>query len=111
MYIPLVDLQMQYKGIEDELKAAIHSVLASSNYIMGNEVINLEEKMSKYLGVKHCISVASGTDALVIALKSLGIGKGDEVITSPFTFFATAESISSLGATPVFVDVKEDTFK
>lgn len=110
MKIPLVDLKAQFTTIEDELKEAIYSVLSSGEYINGEEVTLLEEEICEYLGAKHCITVGNGTDGLVIALKALGIGPGDEVITSPFTFFASAESISQVGATPVFVDVKKDSF-
>lgn len=110
MKIPLVDLKAQFNSIEDELKKAIYSVLSSGEYINGEEVTLLEEEICEYLGAKHCITVGNGTDGLVIALKALGIGPGDEVLTSPFTFFASAESISQVGATPVFVDVKKDSF-
>jgi dTDP-4-amino-4,6-dideoxygalactose transaminase len=110
MKIPLVDLKAQFTTIEDKLKEAIYSVLSSGEYINGEEVTLLEEEICEYLGAKHCITVGNGTDGLVIALKALGIGPGDEVITSPFTFFASAESISQVGATPVFVDVKKDSF-
>lgn len=85
-------------------------VLSSANYIMGKNVTEFEMEFAEYIGVKHAISVGNGTDALVIALKSLGIGNGDEVITSTFTYFASAEAISAVGATPVFVDVEKETF-
>lgn len=110
MEISLIDLKAQYDIIGDQLNTAVLDVLSSSNYIMGKNVAEFEKEFSEYLGVKHSISVANGTDALVIALKSLGIGEGDEVITTTFTFFASAESISAVGATPVFVDVDLDTF-
>ncbi|MDF2504124.1 DegT/DnrJ/EryC1/StrS family aminotransferase [Clostridium sp.] len=110
MNISLIDLKAQYRSLSGELNNAVSNVLSSANYIMGKNVIEFEKEFSNYLGVKHSISVGNGTDALIIALKSLGIGKGDEVITSPFTFFATAESISSVSATPVFVDIEKDTF-
>ena len=77
---------------------------------MGKTVIDFEKAFAEYVGVKHAISVGNGTDGLVIALKAMGIGEGDEVITTPFTFFATAEAISAVGGTPVFVDVYKDTF-
>lgn len=108
--IPLIDLKAQYKSISKELDKVTIDVLSGSNYIIGENVKAFEKEFSEYLNVKHSISVGNGTDALVIALKALGIGEGDEVITSTFTFFATAESISAVGATPVFVDVKKDTF-
>ena len=110
MDIQLVDLKAQYKILENELDYITKEVLCSTNYIMGKYVANFEEEFAKYIGVKHAISVGNGTDALVIALKSLGIGYGDEVITSTFTYFASAECISAVGATPVFVDVEKDTF-
>lgn len=110
MNISLIDLKEQYKGIKDECDKVALEVLNSANYIMGDNVLQFENEFSEYLGIKHSISVGNGTDALVIALKAMGIGKGDEVITTPFTFFATAESISAVGAKPVFVDVKLDTF-
>ncbi|MGO1470916.1 MAG: DegT/DnrJ/EryC1/StrS family aminotransferase, partial [Tissierella sp.] len=110
MNIPLIDLKAQYENLKDELDKVTLDVLSSSKYIMGENVKKFEEEFSKYLGAKHSISVGNGTDALVIALKALGIGEGDEVITSTYTFFATAESISAVGATPVFIDVKKDTF-
>lgn len=110
MQIPLINLKEQYKSIKSEADRKILEVLSSAQYIMGENVKAFESEFSKYIGVKHSISVANGTDALLIALKALGIGEGDEVITTPFTFFATAESISAVGATPVFVDVRLDNF-
>ncbi|HBQ25256.1 MAG TPA: transcriptional regulator, partial [Syntrophomonas sp.] len=110
MKIPLIDLKRQYVAIKDELEQAVLEVLAGAQYIMGNNVKAFQKEFADYIGVKHAIAVGNGTDALVIALEALGIGPGDEVITTPFTFFATAESISAVGATPVFVDVRLDTF-
>lgn len=110
MNIPLIDLKAQYKSISRELNASVVEVLSSTNYIMGKKVIDLENQFAELVGAKHAISVGNGTDALIIALKALGIKEGDEVITSTFTFFATAESISAVGAVPVFVDVRKDTF-
>lgn len=110
MNIPLIDLKAQYKSIAEDLDRVTKEVLSSAGYIMGKNVTEFEKEFAEYLGVKHAISVGNGTDALVIALKSLGIGSGDEVITTPFTFFATAETISAVGATPVFVDVEKETF-
>lgn len=107
---PILDLKPQYAQIKDDVQAAIERVLSSSRFIMGPEVKQFEEEVAAYLGVKHAIGVNSGTDALVIGLKALGIGAGDEVITTPFSFFATAESISNVGAKPVFVDVEARTF-
>lgn len=110
MQIPLIDLKRQYATIKSESDKKVLDILSSANYIMGDNVKNFENEFADYIGVKHTISVANGTDALIIALKALGIGDGDEVITTPFTFFASAESISTVGATPVFVDVRLDTF-
>ena len=110
MNIPLIDLKAQYQSLAEELNNATIGVLSSANYIMGENVIEFEKEFAKFIGVKHAISVGNGTDALVIALKAMGISEGDEVITTPFTFFATAEAISAVGATPVFVDVDKDTF-
>jgi len=106
MNIPLIDLRAQYNSISKELDKATIDVLSSAAYIMGKNVT----EFAGYIGTKHAISVGNGTDALVIALKALGIGEGDEVITSTFTYFASAECISAVGATPVFVDVEKDTF-
>lgn len=110
MNIPLVDLKAQYKTIEDKAVKAVSEVLSSANYIMGKDVIEFEKEFAEYVGAKHAISVGNGTDALVIALMACGIKAGDEVITTTFTFFSTAESISAIGATPVFVDVEKDTY-
>jgi len=110
MQIPLINLKKQYESIKDEVDKAVSEVLSGAQYIMGTNVKEFEKEFSEYLGVKHAISVGNGTDALIIALKALGIGEGDEVITTPWTFFATAESISFVGATPVFADVRLDTF-
>ena len=110
MKIPLIDLKRQYANIKKEAEKAVLEVLANAQYIMGENVKAFEQEFAEYIGVKHAISVANGTDSLVISLEALGIGPGDEVITTPFTFFATAESISAVGATPVFLDVRKDTF-
>jgi dTDP-4-amino-4,6-dideoxygalactose transaminase len=108
--IPILDLSPQYQSLKPEIYAAIDRVLESGQFIMGPDVKQFEQEVATYLGVKHAISVNSGTDALVIGLRSMGIGAGDEVITTPFSFFATAESISSVGATPIFVDIDPQTF-
>ncbi|WP_291652510.1 DegT/DnrJ/EryC1/StrS family aminotransferase [Clostridium sp.] len=110
MNIPLIDLKAQYDSLAEKLDKAALGVLSSANYIMGKTVTDFEKEFADFIGVKHAISVGNGTDALVLALKSMGIGEGDEVITTPFTFFATAETISAVGATPVFVDVDKETF-
>jgi len=103
--IPVLDLSPQLEALWDELNRAIQGVLRGTHFILGPEERAFEEEAARYLGVKHAIGVNSGTDALVIALRALGVGPGDEVLTTPFTFFATAEAISHVGATPVFVDV------
>jgi dTDP-4-amino-4,6-dideoxygalactose transaminase len=108
--IPILDLKPQYNSIKAEIHEAIDRVLESGAFIMGPDVKLFEQEVAEYLGVKHAIGVNSGTDALVIGLRSLGIGAGDEVITTPFSFFATAESISNVGAKPVFVDIDANTF-
>ncbi|MBM4399181.1 MAG: DegT/DnrJ/EryC1/StrS family aminotransferase [Candidatus Cloacimonetes bacterium] len=110
MKVPLLDLHAQYDPILPQLKKAMDDVLAGHNYIMGSQVKDFESKMSEYLGIKYAIGCASGTDALVLAIKALGIGDGDEVITTPFTFFATASSIWRNNAKPVFVDIDKKTF-
>lgn len=110
MNVKILDLSRQYETIQDEVEKAVCEQMKSGMYIGGNAVANFEEKFANYIGVKHAISVNSGTDALIIALKALGIKEGDEVITTPFTFFATAETIAMVGATPVFADVEEDTY-
>lgn len=107
--IEFIDLKSQYAALRDNVNARIQAVLDHGQYIMGPEVAELEKKLAAYAGVSHCITVSSGTEALLISLMALGIGPGDEVITSPFTFAATAEVIALVGATPVFVDVEPDT--
>ncbi len=107
--IPFIDLKTQYRALEDSIKARMHKVLEHGQYIMGPEVRELEQKLEAYTGAKHCITVASGTEALLISLMAMGIQSGDEVITTPFTFVATAEVIVLLGAKPVFVDIEPDT--
>jgi dTDP-4-amino-4,6-dideoxygalactose transaminase len=107
--IPVLDLAPQLDALWPELNHAIQKVLRSGHYIMGPEVKAFEEETARYLGVRHTVACNSGTDALFIALRALGLGPGDEVITTPFTFFATAEAISHVGATPVFVDVDPES--
>lgn len=108
--IPILDPLPEVEALWDDLNAAIQGVLRSGRFIMGPEVTAFEAEAAEYLGVGHAVGVNSGTDALVIGLKALGIGSGDEVITTPFTFFATAEAISQVGAVPVFVDIDPDTY-
>ncbi|KYZ76417.1 aminotransferase DegT [Anaerosporomusa subterranea] len=108
--MPFIDLKTQQDKIRPSLNARIAKVLEHGQYIMGPEVYELEEKLAAYVGVKHCISMSNGTDSLMIALMAFGIGQGDEVITTPFTFIATAEVTAFLGATPVFVDIDPKTY-
>jgi dTDP-4-amino-4,6-dideoxygalactose transaminase len=109
-HIPLFDLTQQYKMLEAEASAAVLEVLASGQYINGSLVKEFEQQFADYIGTTVCIACNSGTDALYLALRSLDIGAGDEVITTPFTFIATAEMISAAGATSVFVDIDPHTF-
>ena len=109
MNVPLLDLSRQYAGLKDQLEPKILEVAQSCKYIMGPYVQDFEKKVAEHLGVKHAIGVASGTDGLVLSLEAFGVKPGDEVITTPFTFFATSESIANVGAIPVFVDVEPDT--
>jgi UDP-2-acetamido-2-deoxy-ribo-hexuluronate aminotransferase len=108
--IPFIDLQSQFARIQPEVEAAMLAVVRSGQFILGPEVARLEQRLADYVGVKHCISCASGTDALVMALMAKGIGPGDAVFTVPFTFMASAEAIVTVGATPIFVDVAADSF-
>jgi len=110
MRVPLLDLQAQYATIRDEVRAAVDGVFASQQFVLGAEVQALEEEIARYSQTKFAIGCASGSDALLLALMSCGVGEGDEVITSPFSFFATASSITRLGARPVFVDIDEKTY-
>jgi UDP-2-acetamido-2-deoxy-ribo-hexuluronate aminotransferase len=107
--LQFIDLKAQQDAIRPQLEQRIHHVLHHGQYIMGPEVKELEDKLAAYTGAKHCVTVASGTEALLISLMALGVGPGDEVITTPFTFAATAEVIVLLGATPVYVDIEPDT--
>jgi dTDP-4-amino-4,6-dideoxygalactose transaminase len=110
MTIPLVDLKAQYDSIRDEIDAAIHRVVRSGQFILGSEVKAFEEEMAAYCGTRFAVGVASGTDALYLVLLACGIKAGDEVITTPFTFIATAESIAKCGAKPVFADIGPKTY-
>lgn len=108
--IPILDLQEQYGALEQEIDAAVKQVLTSGRFVLGPIVEDFEHRMADYCECRHGIGVASGTDALRLSLTTLGIGPGDEVITTPFTFVATANTISHTGATPVFVDIDPRTY-
>ena len=110
MKVPFFDLAVQFKSIEDEIKAAVDEVFQNQQFIMGPKVQALEEAIAGYCRTRHAVAVASGSDALLLSLMALGIGTGDEVLLPPFTFFATAGSVSRLGATPVFVDLDRETY-
>src|SRR3984893_5807880 len=108
--VPLVDLQAQYRPLRDEILSAVTRVCDSQRFIMGPEIGALEDELARMLGIEHAVAVSSGTDALLLALMTLGIGSGDEVITSAHSFFATAAAIVRVGARPVFVDIDPVTF-
>ena len=110
MKIPILDLRPEVELLWEDLNRAVQEVLRSGRFVLGPNVQAFEEEVAAYMGVKHAIGMNSGTDALLIALRSAGIGPGDEVITTPFTFYATAEAVSLAGATPVFVDIDEESF-
>ena len=110
MKVPLLDLKVQYRPIRAEIMAALESVCDEQAFILGARVADLEKDIQHYVGASHAVGVASGTDAILLSLMACGVGPGDEVVTVPYTFFATAGSISRLGAKPVFVDIKPDTY-
>jgi dTDP-4-amino-4,6-dideoxygalactose transaminase len=108
--VPLVDLQAQYRPLRDEILSAVTRVCDSQRFIMGPEIDALEDELARMLGIDHAVAVSSGTDALLLALMTLGIGPGDEVITSAYSFFASAGAIVRVGASPIFVDIDPETF-
>lgn len=110
MKVPLLDLQAQYAAIKSEVDAAVRDVLDRQQFVLGDKVEQLEEQVAGYVGTEYAVGVASGTDAILLSLRALGIGAGDEVITTAFSFFATAGAIVNVGATPVFVDIDPKTF-
>ena len=110
MKVPPLDLVRQYHAIKDELDAAVGEVMASGRYVLGEHVERLEGEIAQDVGVAHAVACASGSDALLLSLVALGVGPGDEVVTTPFTFFATASCIARLGARPVFADIDPQTF-
>jgi dTDP-4-amino-4,6-dideoxygalactose transaminase len=105
-----IDLQVQFRRVEPQMRARMDAVLAHGRFIMGPEVAELEGRLAAFCGAAHCVSCASGTEALIMALMAWGIGPGDAVFVPPFTFFATAEAVALLGATPVMVDIDRETF-
>ena len=110
MKVPLLDLTRQYKSIKEEINFNLNNVLCSQSFILGKEVDGLERKIAEYCGTEYAIGVASGTDALLLSLRALDVGNGDFVVTTPFTFFSTAGVIHNVGATPVFIDIRKDTY-
>ena len=110
MNVPFLDIRRQYQMIKEEIDGRIAAVMESCTFIGGSTVQEFERQAAEFLGVKHALGCSDGTQALVLALHACGVGPGDEVITTPFTFFATAEAIASLGAAPVFVDIREDNY-
>ena len=110
MPVPLLDLTRQYQGLKTDIDAAVARVLAHAKFIMGPEVATFEKEVSEKLGVAHAIGVASGSDALILALRAVGVGPGHEVIVPTFSFFATAGSVTHVGATPVFCDIRSDDY-
>ena len=110
MAVPVLNLKAQYAEIRDRIDAAVHQVLESGQFVLGPNVSALEEELARFLGVARAVTLASGTDALHLALRAVGVGPQDFVLTSSFTFVASATAVSYIGARPVFVDIQPDTF-
>ena len=110
MNVPLLDLKAQFLGIKKEVMDVVETVCEEQGFVLGPRVVELEQALASYVGASYAVGVASGSDALLLSLMAVGVGQGDEVITVPFTFFATAGAVSRLGAKPVFVDIRPDTF-
>ena len=108
--IPQFDLKRQYELLKKEIDTELRKVLNSGKFILGENVQEIEERISNYLDVNYAVSCNSGTDAIFLALKSINVGNGDEVITTPFTFISTVEAIINIGAKPIFADIDEDSF-
>ena len=110
MQVPLLDLKEQNEKLRPEIEAALSRVLDTNGFILGSEVAELEKELATYCGSRHAIGCASGSDAILLALMALDVGPGDEVITTPYSFFATVSAITRIGAKPVFVDIDPDTY-
>jgi len=110
MKVPLLDLTQQYKSLEKEMLTAVERVLSSGRYILGPEVTALEKEIADYCGVQHAVACASGTDALILSLRALGVGAGDEVVTPAYSFFSSASCISLVGAKQIFCDIEPETY-
>ncbi|HLM58935.1 MAG TPA: aminotransferase class I/II-fold pyridoxal phosphate-dependent enzyme, partial [Pyrinomonadaceae bacterium] len=110
MRVPLLDLKQQHESLRDELREAVGRVLDSQQFILGEDVRLLEEELARYSQTRHAVGCGSGSDALLLALMALDVKAGDEVVTTPFTFFATAGAVVRTGARPVFVDIEHDTY-